>query len=176
MNKKQIVDLIIAIFLIIGGSTLLVFPLFHFVSVKPIFMGILGMYGLLNLIQFILTKEAKDYEGLFTTIASLITLVVVWKLDIAKVPWYLALALFIWIIMMALIKLKKADYYNDRKNSVWILKIVTLIFFILIGLLSTINLYYEADVQVLVLGFFFLVHGMLELFDPLTVYLIEKKK
>ena len=55
MNKKQIVDLIIAIFLIIGGSTLLVFPLFHFVSVKPIFIGILGMYGLLNLIQFILT-------------------------------------------------------------------------------------------------------------------------
>lgn len=175
MNKKQIVDLVIAIFLIIVGSILLVFPLFHFVSVKPIFITVLGIYGILNLIQFLLTKEAKDYEGLLTTGASIIVLIVAWQLNIAKVPWYLALTLFIWIILMSLIKMKKADYYNDRKNSVWILKIITLIFFILTGLLATINLYYEADVQILVLGFFFLIHGMLELFDPLTVYLIEKK-
>ena len=175
MNRKQIVDLVIAVFLIICGAVLLIFPIFHFISVKPIFMAVLGIYGLLNLIQFLLTKEAKDYEGLFTTIASVITLIVAWRLDIAKVPWYLALTLFIWIIMMALIKMKKADYYNDRRNSVWILKVVTLILFVLTGLLTTINLYYEADIQVLVLGFFFLIHGMLELFDPLTIYLIEKK-
>lgn len=175
MKKKQIVDLIIAIGLIISGSTLLVFPLFHFVSVKPIFMAILGIYGILNLIQFLLTKEAKDYEGLFTMIASLITLVIVWRLDVAKTPWYLAVSLFAWIILMSLIKLKKADYYNDRKNPVWIIKIVTLILFILTGLLATINLYYEADIQVLVLGFFFLIHGMLEIVDPLIVYLAEKK-
>lgn len=176
MNKKQIVDLVIAIFLILCGGILLVFPLFHFVHVKPIFMAILGIYGFLNLIQFLLTKEARDYEGLFTAIASVISLIVAWRLDIAKVPWYLALTLFIWIIMMSLIKMKKADYYNDRKNSIWILKIVTLVFFILTGLLATINLYYEADVQILVLGFFFLIHGMLELFDPLTDYLLSHKK
>lgn len=175
MNKKQIVDLLIAVFLIICGVVLLVFPLFHFVKVKPIFMGILAIYGILNLIQFILTKDAKDYEGLLTMIASVITLIVAWRLDVAKTPWYLALTLFIWIIMMSLIKMKKADYYNDRKNPVWILKIVTLILFILSGLLATLNLYYEADIQILVLGFFFLIHGMLELFDPLTVYLGEKK-
>ena len=175
MNKKQIVDLLIAVFLIICGAVLLVFPLFHFVKVKPIFMGILAIYGILNLIQFLLTKDAKDYEGLLTMVASVITLIVAWRLDVAKTPWYLALTLFIWIIMMSLIKMKKADYYNDRKNPVWILKIVTLILFILTGLLATLNLYYEADIQILVLGFFFLIHGMLELFDPLTVYLGEKK-
>ena len=175
MNKKQIVDLVIAIFLIICGSVLLVFPFFHFVSVKPIFMLVLAFYSLLNLIQFLLTRKAKDYEGLFTFLASIIALIVVWRLDVAKTPWYLAISLFIWIILMALIKMKKADYYNDRKSPVWILKIVTLILFILTGLLATINLYYEADVQILVLGFFFFIHGMLELFDPLTIYLISKK-
>ncbi len=175
MNKKQIVDLVIAIFLIISGAILLVFPLFHFVKVKLIFITLLGVYALLNLIQFLLTKKSKDYEGLFTVIASLIAIIVALKLDINRVPWYLAITLFIWIIMMSLIKLKKADYYNDRKNSVWILKIVTLILFILTGLLATINLYYEADIQVLVLGFFFFIHGILELVDPLTIYLVEKK-
>lgn len=174
MNKKQIVDLITATILIICGSILLVFPLFKIVNVKIIFMSILGLYALMNLIQFLLTKKAKDYEGLFTTIASLITLLISWQLKINETPWYLALTLFIWIICMSLIKLKKADYYHDRKNSIWILKIITLILFILTGLLTTINLYYTSDVQVLVLGFFYLVHGILELLDPLTLYLIEK--
>ena len=175
MNKKQKVELIIAAFLIICGSLVLIFPLFQFVKVKFIFISVLAVYGLLNLIKFILVRESKDYEGLFTTLASIVALIVVCFLDVDNVPWYLALSLFIWIIFMSLIKLKKADYYNDRKNKVWILEIVTLILFILSGLLTTINLYYENDIQVLVLGYFYLIHGILELVDPLTIYLTAKK-
>ena len=175
MNKKQKVELIIAAFLIVCGSLVLIFPLFKFVQVKLVFISVLGVYGLLNLIKFILVRESKDYEGLLTTLASTISLVIVCFLDVENVPWYLALSLFIWIIFMSLIKLKKADYYNDRKNKVWILEIVTLILFILSGLLTTINLYYENDIQILVLGYFYLIHGILELVDPLTNYLVGKK-
>lgn len=175
MNKKQKVELIIATFLILCGSLVLIFPLFQFVNVKLIFILVLAVYGVLNLIKFILVRESKDYEGLFTTLASIVALVVVCFLDIDSVPWYLALSLFIWIIMMSLIKLKKADYYNDRRNKTWILEVVTLILFILSGLLTTINLYYENDIQVLVLGYFYLIHGILELVDPLTIYLTGKK-
>ncbi len=173
MNKKQIVDLIISIFLIICGSVLLIFPLFHFIKIKTIFIGILSAYAILNLIQFLLTRKDSDYEGLLTCIASIAVLTLVCFLNVSKVPWYLALTLFIWVILMSLIKLKKADYYNDRENKVWILKIITLGIFILSGLLATMNLYYENDIQVLILGFFFLIHGILELFDPVTIYLVE---
>ena len=175
MNKKQKVELIIATFLILCCSLVLIFPLFQFVKVKLIFILVLAVYGVLNLVKFILVRESKDYEGLFTTLASIVALVVVCFLDIDSVPWYLALSLFIWIIMMSLIKLKKADYYNDRRNKTWILEVVTLILFILSGLLTTINLYYENDIQVLVLGYFYLIHGILELVDPLTIYLTGKK-
>ena len=175
MNKKQKVELIIATFLILCGSLVLIFPLFQFVKVKLIFILVLAVYGVLNLVKFILVRESKDYEGLFTTLASIVALIVVCFLDIDSVPWYLALSLFIWIIMMSLIKLKKADYYNDRRNKTWILEVVTLILFILSGLLTTINLYYENDIQVLVLGYFYLIHGILELVDPLTIYLTGMK-
>lgn len=176
MKKKQIVDLITAVILILVGSALLIFPILNIINVKIIFMAVLIFYGIMNLIQFLLTYKSKDYEGLFTTLTSIVVLVVVLNLDVGKAPWYLAIALFTWVILMSLIKLKKADYYNDRKNPVWILKIVTLILFILTGLLATINLYYPNDVQILVLGFFYLIHGMLELFDPLIVYLLDNKK
>ena len=175
MNKKQKVELIISAFLIICGSLVLIFPLFQFVKVKLIFISVLAVYGALNLIKFLLVRESKDYEGLFTSIASIVALIIVCFLDVDNVPWYLALSLFVWIIFMSLIKLKKADYYNDRKNKVWILEVVTLILFVLSGLLTTINLYYENDIQVLVLGYFYFIHGILELVDPLTICLTGKK-
>lgn len=171
MKKKQIVDLIISVFLIICGSVMLLFPLFHFVKVKGIFLGVLGVYAILNLIKFLLTSKSKDYEGLFTSLASIIVFIIALKLNISQVPWYLALCLLIWIILLSLIKLKKSDYYNDRKNRMWIIKVISLVLFILVGLLTTMNLYYENDIQVLVLGYFFLIHGILELFDPLIISL-----
>lgn len=175
MNKKQKVELIIATFLIIMGSLLLIFPLFHFIKVKLIFTSILGIYAILNFIKFLFVKQTKDYEGLFVTLASLIVIILASFLDIESIPWYLALTLFIWIIFMSLIKLKKADYYNDRKNKAWILEIITLILFILSGLLTTINLYYENDIQILVLGYFYLIHGILELVDPIALFLKDSK-
>lgn len=175
MNKKQKVELIIATFLIIMGSLLLIFPLFLFIKVKLIFTSILGIYAILNFIKFLFVKQTKDYEGLFVTLASLIVIILASFLDIESIPWYLALTLFIWIIFMSLIKLKKADYYNDRKNKAWILEIITLILFILSGLLTTINLYYENDIQILVLGYFYLIHGILELVDPIALFLKDSK-
>lgn len=175
MNKKQLTDLIIAIFLVITGSLLLVFPLINYMDVKTIFCGVLIVYALLSGIKFVLTKKSKDYEGLLTFFASLITLIVALKINITLKPWNLAISLFIWVILMSLIKLKKSDYYNDRKNKMWIIKMVSLGLFILTGILATINLYYTVDIQILVLGFFFLINGILDLLEPLCSYIqIEK--
>lgn len=176
MNKKQLTDLVIAIFLVITGSLLLVFPLINFMDVKTIFCGVLIIYAVFNGIKFVLTKKSRDFEGLLTFFASLITLIVALKIDITLKPWNLAISLFIWVILMSLIKLKKSDYYNDRKNKMWIIKMVSLGLFILTGILETINLYYTVDIQILVLGFFFLINGILDLLEPLCSYIqIEKK-
>ena len=171
MKKKQIVDLIIAIFLIIAGTVLLVFPIINILNITWIFCSVLILYILLNFIKFFLTRESKDIEGLLVSIASIITLILALKIDISLKPWNLALTLFTWIVLMSLIKLKKGDYYNDRHNKMWILQIITLMIFILAGLLSVINLYYTSDVQIIVLGYFFFINGILELVDPITIYL-----
>ena len=175
MKRKELVDLITAVSLIILGSLVLILPLFKVFSIKYVFMSVLTFYGIMNLIQFILTSKEKDYEGLFTMIASIISLILLGFLEVENTPVNLALVLFMWIIMMSLIKLKKCDYYHDRHKKIYILKIVTLILFILIGLLTVINLYYEAEVQILVLGFFYFIHGVLELVDPITNFLVRVK-
>lgn len=173
--KKVLVDLITAIFLIITGCVVLALPIMGVNNVKVLFIVVLALYGIINLVQFILTIKDKDYEGLFTAIASVVTIIIAAFTDLKTVPLNLAMTLFVWISFMSLIKLKKIDYYHDRKRKIWLLRMITLVLFILSGLLSVINLYYESEVQILILGFFFFIHGILELVDPITNYLLEKK-
>ncbi len=173
--KKILVDLITAVFLIITGCVVLALPIMGIKNVKIVFLIVLALYGLINFGQFILTFKDKDLEGLFTAIASVITIIITVFTDFKAVPLNLAMTLFVWISFMSLIKLKKIDYYHDRKKKIWLLRMITLILFILSGLLSVINLYYESEVQILTLGFFFFIHGILELVDPITNYLLEQK-
>ena len=173
MKKKEIVDLVVASMLVILGSIVLTFPLLNVTNIKYIFIGVLTFYGVMNLAQFLATSDSKDYEGLFTMLASMICLIVLGFLNIDGNPKNLALVMLMWIILMSLIKLKKCDYYHDRHKRIYILKLITLIIFVLIGLLTVINLYYDARVQILVLGYFYFIHGLLELVDPITNFLIQ---
>ena len=87
----------------------------------------------------------------------------------------MVLVLLIWMGLMCLIKLKKADFYHDKKNKMWILRLFILFVFLTSGLLTGINLYYEASVQTIIVGFFFFLNGVLDAIDPITLYLMENK-
>jgi uncharacterized membrane protein HdeD (DUF308 family) len=175
MKQKQKVDLVVAIALILLGIVLILLPNFKINDVSKILFVVMMVYATLNMIQFILTKNSKDYEGLFTSILSYVIGISGLVFNLFDNPLNLAVTLFSWIILMSLIKFKKCDYYNDRKNKMWIIRIVTLILFIITGILTCINLYYSKNIQVLLIGLFFYIHGILEIIDPLTIYLMGDK-
>lgn len=176
MKYKQKVDLVIAIFLILIGVVLLIFPIFNLNDVKAIFITVMIIYSILNLIQFVLTIKDKDYEGLFSSLASVVAAIASFILDIEEKPVNLAVIIMIWVTLMSVIKLKKSDYYDDRNNKMWKLRIVSLILFMIIGFLTSINLNFEDNVKVIILGYFFFIHGVLELTDPVVNYLLQRKK
>lgn len=71
MRLKQKVDMVIDSLLIILGIILLLLPSFGINDVKFLFFGVMLFYAFLNLVQFILTRKSRDYEGLYTMIISL---------------------------------------------------------------------------------------------------------
>lgn len=174
MKKKQKIDLIIALCLILIGITLLILPLFNITDIKWLSTIVFSLYTILNALQFILTKKSKDYEGLHSALASLIILIASLIWNPSESPRNLAMLLMAWIILMSVVKLKKTDYYHDRKDRMWKFRLFNLGLFIIAGILASINLAYSSDVQIIVLGFFMLIHGILELFDPITKYLIAR--
>ena len=169
MKVKKIIELINSIILIIYGAVILTLPVLKINDPKNILLFMLIIYGLISLFKFIMVYKSKDYDGLFTFLASIITIILMFIIDVNSTPFKLAFVVLIWIVLMSLIKLKKSDYYHDRNNKEWIVKIVSLALYIIAGLLTSINLY-NVDYQVLVLGFFFFIHGILELMEPLTIY------
>ena len=76
---------------------------------------------------------------------------------------------------MSLVKLKKADFYHDKQNKMWLMRLFILFSFIAINLILCLNLMYEKEVQILIIGFYFLINSLLDTIDPLVSYLMESK-
>ena len=170
MQKKQKVDIINALFLILIGIITLILPMFIKVKIEVLIPIIFAAYTISNTIRYLITKESKDYEGLHVGISSFTALIASILIDITT-PKTLFIVLMIWIMLISLTKLKKADFYHDRKDRMWKLKAFILGIFILTSLLTCINL---ANSNItLIIGYYFLINGILESFDPIVKKLIK---
>ena len=172
MRKKELIDLITGISLMLIAAIVLLLPSFKVNDLSFILKMIFGFYALIKFVQFILIMKDKDYESLFTSIVSLVSLISLFIIELSNK--HLILVLMIWMGLMCLVKLKKADFYQERKNKMWILRLFILFTFLTTGLLTGMNLYYESSVQTIIIGFFFFINGILDIIDPLALYLMEK--
>lgn len=173
MKEKQKVDFTVAMVLLFIGIVLTLIPLLIDIKINIIILILFSSYAIINLVQYILTRKNKDYEGLATFLISLTTVILTIILDVNKSPNTLAMIIMFWVTLMSLIKFKKVDYYHDRRDRMWKLRIFTLFLFIIAGISTSINLAHTSDVQTIIIGFFMIIHGMLELFDPVVKTLIS---
>ena len=173
MKAKQKIDMIIESSLLLLGLVIIVLGIFNYSNIRVIFVSALFIYAIFNFIQFMLTRKSKDMEGLYTGLACVL-------IGIADLYFpftnnlVLPLSIMSWTIIMSIIKVIKADYYNDRKDKTWKYKVASLILFMVVSILTSIALNYNYNVQVLIIGYFFLINGILELSEVLVKYLIGK--
>ena len=172
MKHKQKVDLIIALILLLIGIVLVLLPIYVVPNMSIIVRILFLSYAIINLVQYILTRKSKDYEGLHTCIVSVICLIATFIFDVTATAKTLAMTLMLWTTLFSLVKLKKVDYYHDKKDRMWKLRLFTLILFVLTGVAAAISLTYLSSVQTIVIGFFMIIHAILELFDPIVKTLI----
>lgn len=173
MKEKQKVDFSVAMILLFIGIILTFLPLILNIKINIITLILFISYAIINLVQYILTRKNKDYEGLFTFFISLATAILTIIFDVNKSPNTLAMIMMFWVTLMSLIKFKKVDYYHDRRDRMWKLRIFTLFLFIIAGISTSVNLAHTSSVQTIIIGFFMIIHGMLELFDPVVKTLIS---
>lgn len=174
MKKKELVDFIVGLLLMFLAVCIILLPTFKITNIKIVLLTIFGFYTMFKITSFILIYKEKDYESLFTSLVSGSSLIATSLIELTTKN--IALILMIWMGLMSLIKLKKADFYHDRENKMWILRLLILFIFIASGLLTSINLFYDNSVQILLIGYFFLVNSVLDTISPLVEYISRGNK
>ena len=172
MKFKQKTDFISNILLLIIGVVLLSLGILKIGNIKVLFISVMVIYAIINFIQYFLTRQSKDYEGLYTSISSIV-IALMTLFFYKENSLTIALLLLGWTSIMAIIKFIKTDYYNDRRDRMWKIRIFTLVIFIITGVFSSLSLL-VVDNKILLLGYYFFINGVLETIDPITKYLISK--
>lgn len=173
MEKKQKVDTTVSLILLLIAVILLILPLFNFDNLNIIIPTIFGLYAIIHIVQYILTSSSKDNESICTGIVSLAIMILSIIIELNNTYKALALTLMIWVSLVSLIKLKKVDYYHDKRDRMWKINAMSLAIFILSGLLTCINLPYDSTVRIIIIGFFLFINALLKLIDPIIKTLIK---
>lgn len=175
MKKENKINIGISIIILLLGIIIQLLARIITLETNKILNIALGIYGLIKLIEYILTKPKKDYEIISTSIISfLISLSGIFLMNNNK-PIILGITLAIWISLMSIIKLIKLDNLDDKKNKMFYINLYTFIIFILVGLSTCINLYFNQTVQYLILGYLFIIIGLLDLTEDIINYLTTTK-
>ena len=157
-------NIIVSFVLVFIGIAMLILPFLGFMEPNVLLYVVFSIYALVKIIEVIIVKSKNgDYEDIFTAIACALAAVSGFKFinyDPVKV---LSITLASWVGIMSIIKLIKLDYYHDRENGMFYVNLVSFSMFLLLGLLTSINLYFNETVQILMLGFFFVINGLLNL-------------
>ena len=157
-------NLIVSGILLLMGLLMLILPFLGFMQPNILLYVVFSIYALIKIIEVVITKNyGGDTEDIYTAIACSLAAISGFKYINYDPPMVLSITLASWVGIMSIIKLIKLDYYHDKENGMLYVNLVTFSMFLLLGLLTSINLYFNETVQVLMLGFFFVINGLLNL-------------
>lgn len=174
-KEKFLENMIGAIVLILYSAILLSSSLTFPLPVKVIVPMLFFLYGLIHFVIFFLNKKEKQYFSLALGSISFFFLFVSFVPVILEVPKNFALFLLAWTFCVSFVKLKKADFYHDRKSKFWHIEISSLFLFLLSSILVSVNLFHKEEVLVLIFGFYAFILGSLEFFEALFLNLTKGK-
>jgi len=174
-KEKFLENVVISMIIIFYGAFVLLSSLIKFYDFGLMFSLFFFLYGILHLIAFKLNSEKKEYSNLLIGITSILFGAGAILLKIIENPKYLAMFILLWAFLVSLIKLKKGDYFHDRKSKLWYIEISNLIIYLLSSILFSLNLALENHSLILLFGFFVFVIGILDFFEGLILNLTKGK-
>ncbi len=170
MNLKK--ELIINLIKIFISIIVVMLPIFNITNLKIIFIVMFALYGIINIVQYMIFK---DKEQLILLLNSIIVILLSILLDINNRERFLALVLITWIIINSLTKLHKIDLYQDKKNNLWKINALTLGIYDLAALLVIVSLAHPNEVKIILIGLLFFIESTLEIIITTMKSLIKQK-
>ena len=174
-SEKSFISFITSIGLIFYGAFLLCTSLFHLSDFRIYVTIFFGLYGVLHLMDYLFAENKKEYTPLLSGVLGILFGGVGIFYNYVEDPKNFAMAILLFALLLCFIKLKKADYFHDRKSKFWLIEVASLIFFLLLSILISMNLNFSENVLFLIFGFYSFFIGVFEFFETLFFQLTKGK-
>ena len=155
MKKKSFLwNVYGSVVILLFGCFFLLLPLFHISDITLVFGLFLAMFTIISLVMFVGQYKNKEYSSFFVFLISIILLIGSFLFPLTSQPKTLALSLLVWILFVSLAKIKRADFFHDRKSKIWCLEISLFFLFFLNGICTCLNFAFTEITSVLSFGYF----------------------
>lgn len=177
VNYNYLIDILTYFSVLVLGITMVALS---FGRVNNQVFFVMTFFYILSIIllvsYFACRRDKNNYEKLFLSLASAIMTGTLFFLTNVKSMICLGICLFVFITLVVIVKsINIFGYYKNRRLKCEVKSIVTL-FIVLAGIISGYILTNQLFFQLIIFGYFFIVFGLLSLFEPIILILLEQEK
>ena len=130
-----------------------------------VFYVVMLLYFGLEFTNYLLTRKVTGIDSLYKSLAYIIASISGLLYMNEQSDLVIGFTLVGWLIIMLIIKLIKIEELREKLNYSIFINIFTMSLFILLGFLITTNIFIGITNQPLILGFFFVSNGILNLIE-----------
>ena len=170
-NKKNFyVGIACSIAIFIMGVLYLTIPSYYGlaamadINANNLFVSGLLMFACVNLVKYIVVGKNPTSERVYMTVASASSgaLNIVLGGFFENQNMVLAISIMVFVLAITTVKLFTIDYYHDNKDAFFYIETMLLCLFLVVGVVISINLFNDSIIQTIMLGFLFIIIGILD--------------
>ena len=165
VKNKNIILIITSILTLLLGVSFFFERSISFIDGCKIFYIVMLLYFGLEFTNYLLTRNQTGMNSLYISLTCFIASVSGLKYMDEPSNLVLTVTLIGWMVIMLIIKLIRIEDLRNKMNYSVFINIFSMSLFILLGFLTITNLYKEITNQVMVLGFFFTINGILNILE-----------
>ena len=174
-KTKNYVNFICNALTFILGLLFFIMPTVSNMETNKIFFVVMLLYFGIKVSEYILTRRSHDNELIWTFIACALGAASAIEYMELEPNILVSIALGVWILIMTIIKLIKITEHRENEDNLMYVNIITMSLFVMIGVLSVITIYRNILNPNLMMGFFFLINGIL-CTSEVGIRIIKEKK
>ena len=160
-KTKNLINFVCSLSIFILGMLFFIVPTISDMESNKILFIVMLLYFGVKISEYILTRKSRDSETIWVSIACFLSAASAIQYGEIASNVLVSVSLSVWVLILTIIKLIKINEYREQENTLMYLNVVTMSLFILLGVLSVVSIYQEVVSINLILGFFFIVEGIL---------------
>ena len=173
-KTKNTINILSSVSVIILGILFFIVPNVSNMEPNKILFIVMLIYFGIKISEYILTRKSRDSECIWVAIASFLASTAALQYGELESNVLVSMSLSVWILILTIVKLIKINEYRDAENNLMYLNIITMSLFLLAGVLSVVSIYRVVININMILGFFFIIEGILHTIE--VVVATKQKK